>query len=178
MKNLKQVTHQTIAQVRYIPSVKIGLMLAVIVGLAVLVSSIGMRVARADGGGESSQVYDIMFTKWMTSYPNMAGIITGGDAGSGTFAGQVLKVTKSTPKIWKAKVLYQIFGTAHSFSAHLHVRENDVTNTARVEGKVTEGWLKGSPVNGGYLIIPASGCPHPEFGPCYQVTLHIHGSAR
>ncbi|MHB8624819.1 MAG: hypothetical protein ACYDBJ_00250 [Aggregatilineales bacterium] len=162
---------------RSIKSLSMSVVIVLIAAFAALPSSTGTRVALADSGGERGHDYEIMFTKWITSYPNMVGIVTGGDAGAGTFAGQVLKVTESTPQIWKAAVLYQIFGTAHSFSAHIDVTENDVTNRARLVGKVTDGWLKGWPVYGGYIILPASSCPHPEFGSCYQVTLRIHVGA-
>src|SRR5271165_256315 len=104
--------------------------LALIAAFAAFPPSSGIRVALADGGGERGHNYDIMFTKWIPNYPHMVGIVTGGDAGTGTFSGTVLKVTESTPQLWKAEVLYQVFGTAHSLSMHLDVNENDVTNTA------------------------------------------------
>jgi hypothetical protein len=126
--------------------------------------------------GGVDQDVTVMFTKWITTWPNMVGTITGGDAGPGTFTGVVLHVTKGNlPQVWQAEVLYQIHGAnGRSFDANIYVTENDVTNQATLEGVIMAGWLQGARVQGGYNIIPASSCPFPQFGSCFQVTLHIH----
>lgn len=150
--------------------------LALLASVVGVVSSLGKHVARAADIAGGDHDHTVMFTKWMTTEPNMEGVITGGDVGPGTFTGVVLDVKKDTPpQIWQAEVLYQIHGTdGRSFDATLEVTENDVTNKATLYGTITNGWLQGAQVQGGYDIIPADSCPHPQYGSCYQVTLHIH----
>jgi hypothetical protein len=150
--------------------------LALFASVAAVVSSLGMQAARADNSAGVDHDHSVMFTKWITTWPNMVGIITGGDVGPGTFTGVVLQVTKGNlPQVWQAEVLYQIHGTdGRSFDANIDVTENDVINEATLHGKITNGWLQGAQVQGGYNIVPASSCPYPQYGLCYQVTLHIH----
>src|SRR5262249_37835894 len=100
----------------------IVLALTLLASFAALPFSLGTQAVLAAGDGASVHDYTVMFTKWVTeSNPTpppiayMAGIVTGGDAGTGTYAGEVLLVTKGDiPEIWKAEALYQIYGTAHS----------------------------------------------------------------
>ena len=150
--------------------------LALFTSVAAVVSSLGEHEARADNSAGEDHDYTVMFTKWMTTWPNMEGVITRGDVGPGTFTGVVLDVKKNTPpQIWQAEVLYQIHGTdGRSFDATIDVTENDVTNKATLHGTITSGWLQGAHVQGGYDIIPADSCPYPQYGSCYQVALHIH----
>jgi hypothetical protein len=107
---------------------------------------------------------------------DMAGVLTGGAAGTDTFSGEILNVITSTPELWEGEVQYQIHGTTHQFSAHIHVMENVVTNKATLDGVITEGWLHGRPVHGEYDTI--SSCPEnphqpPDpLSPCILVTLH------
>jgi len=157
----------------------IVLTLALLASFAAVLPSAGTRVALADNGATVHD-YTVMFTKWITTLPNMEGILTGGDAGSGTFTGVVLNVTKGNlPQVWQAEVLYHIHGAnGRSFDANIDVTENDVINEATLEGVITNGWLQGGRVQGGYNII--SSCPENPHQPpdplslCYQVTLHIH----
>jgi len=166
--------------------------LALIVSFGAVSSSSGTQVARGEGG-ESGENYDIMFTKWVACYSDqkdceasdgamvvgtMPGIITGGDAGTGDFYGEILDVIQSTPDLWEAVTVYQIHGTTHEFSAHMLVMEDSATGEATLVGIIVDGWLKGQTVQGSYNTV--SSCPDnpsqpPDpLSPCYVVTLHIH----
>jgi hypothetical protein len=41
------------------------------------------------GKGKIHSRVEIIFTKWVTNFPNMAGLVSG-DVGGGTFAGEIL----------------------------------------------------------------------------------------
>jgi hypothetical protein len=120
--------------------------LALLASVAGVVSSLGKHVARAEHSAGAEPDHTVMFTKWMTTEPNMEGVITGGDVGPGTFTGVVLDVKEGAPpQVWQAEVLYQIHGAdGHSFDANLDVTENDVTNKATLSGTITSGWLQGA----------------------------------
>jgi hypothetical protein len=120
-----------------------------------------------DQGG-NGRVFNVTFTKWVTDWPNMAGIV-GGDAGDGAFAGEVLNFTPGA-EITRIEALYHINGGTHSFTAHNFVTQNEVTRTAVVEGVIVDGWLKGRKVNGAYVIIS---CPDKTGGLCYRGALEI-----
>ena len=46
-------------------------------------------VALADEGGVQGHTFNVTFTKWITTFPNMAGVV-GGAVGAGPFAGEIL----------------------------------------------------------------------------------------
>jgi hypothetical protein len=144
------------------------------------------QLALADAGGVKGHTFDVTFTKWVTSlpanYPSLAGVsmagVVDGDVGDGTFAGEVLSDDLSVPGFWLANARYEFHGEKHSFIADVHVEENDTTTpaTAVVTGVITQGWLKGARLTGGYTVVPVSPIPTPGnvFGTlCFQGTLHI-----
>ena len=145
------------------------LVLALLAVFAILPSTLRTQVALADSGGERGHSFDITFTKWITTFPNMEGIV-GGDVGVGTFTGEVLTFVPGS-QITNIEALYHVNGGNHSFSAHVFVTENEDTGKAAITGVVTDGWLKGKDVLGEYTIIS---CPDKTLGVCFQGTLHIH----
>jgi hypothetical protein len=168
---------RTDVKIRSIIAQRLTLPLALLRSCGVLVATVGTQAVLAGSGGKRVQSEDVRFTKWMTSDQDMAGVLTGGTAGTGTFSGEILNVITSTPELWEGEVQYQIHGTTHQFSAHIHVMENVVTNKATLDGVITEGWLHGRAVHGEYDTI--SSCPEnphqpPDpLSPCILVTLHI-----
>jgi hypothetical protein len=88
------------------------------------------------------------FTKWVTSWPNMAGIV-GGAVGDGVFTGEVLLY--SPGDVTKIEALYHFTGPKHSFTALVHVEQTGLK--AVIIGVVTDGWLKGHAVEGEYTQI-------------------------
>jgi hypothetical protein len=144
------------------------MILALITAFAVLPSALETRVALADGGSEGGHNFNVTFTKWITTFPNMGGIV-GGDVGTGTFAGEILNIIPG-PDITNIEALYHVNGGDHSFTAHIFVTENEATRTAVLAGAVTEGWLNHGLVYGEYSIL---NCPDKTSGLCFQGTLHI-----
>jgi hypothetical protein len=127
-----------------------------------------------DAGGVRGHTFDDTFTKWITTFPNMAGVV-GGDVGTGTYAGEILSYAV-VGTITNIEALYHFSGREHSFTAHVYITEDDVAGTAVITGGVTEGWLKGSPVTGEYQIWATCPIPTPGNGLgtlCFQGALHI-----
>ena len=88
------------------------------------------------------------FTKWVTDWPNMAGVV-GGVVGDGSFTGEVLSA--SFGGVTKIEALYHFHGSKHSFTARVHVEQTGLQ--AVINGVVTDGWLKGHAVEGEYTQI-------------------------
>jgi hypothetical protein len=175
MKNLKNVALKTMeTKVRSIKSWRMLFALVLVAAFAAL-SAVGWtQMALADAGGVKGHTFDVTFTKWVTNYPNMVGVV-GGDVGAGTFAGEILS-NVDVGTFTTIHALYHINGSRHSFTADNHVTQNNVTGMAVITGLVTEGWLKGAPVTGEYKVWAT--CPIPTPGNslgalCFQGTLHI-----
>jgi hypothetical protein len=126
----------------------------------------GQRSGHQQKGTREHGDVRVSFTKWVTSWPNMAGVV-GGDVGSGAFAGEVLLYTEGPTT--RIEALYHFKGPDHSFSALVHVEQTGLK--AVIIGVVTDGWLKGHSLEGEYTQID---CEHDGVSsPCYQGTLTI-----
>jgi hypothetical protein len=139
-------------------------------------------------GGRVIRSADVTFTKWVVGLPSdpsttlagtaMTGVV-GGDVGSGTYAGIVLRDDRiSMPGFWLAQAHYGFFGSAHSFVADNSITEDDTATpvTATISGVVIWGWMKGARVTGGYTRLDPCPIPTPGnlFGTvCFQGTLHL-----
>jgi hypothetical protein len=125
--------------------------IALTTAVVLMTLSLGAGVAAADSREHRNA--ENTYTKWIVSYPNMAGVV-GGDVGTGTFAGVVVTrvVTGNTVEI---NAIYHFNGSIHSFTASVHVLQTglDLGATSVITGEVTDGWLKGNQVQGGYLVI-------------------------
>jgi hypothetical protein len=130
---------------------------------------------QANGGAN----VEVTFTKWITSFPAMAGV-TGGDV-PGTFAGAVLSFDPfDNGTIVELEARYEVTATnpAHSFVAHIEGQQNNPTQKAVLNGTVIEGWLVGAQVHVTYdVIVPATGTScvpaAPVNSPCFQGTIRI-----
>jgi hypothetical protein len=118
------------------------------------------------------------FTKWITSFPNQPGLIAtmagvvGGDVGTGTFAGEVLKMsTDGVTGVTEIVAYYRLNGPTHSFAALVQIMQTGgVTGSnAVILGSVTDGWLKVHAVAGEYTQIAID---H-DGGTGYQGTLDL-----
>jgi hypothetical protein len=98
---------------------------------------------------------EVTFIKWVTNWPNMAGVVSG-DVGGGTFAGEVLNYNH-TDAIDTIEALYHINGGALQFTAHNIVTQDNLKGTAVIKGSVTDGSLKGARVSGEYQVISPCG---------------------
>ncbi len=124
----------------------------------------------------------ITFTKWVTAFPNQPGLIAnmagvvGGDVGTGTYAGEVFKMsTDAATGVTEIVAFYHINGPTHSFTALVHVLQaaGGTGSKAVIEGVVTDGWLKGHAVEGEFTQIAID---H-DGGTGYQGTLAINSLA-
>jgi len=118
---------------------------------------------------------EVIFTKWITDFPNMAGIVSG-DVGGGLFAGEILNA-ENTATTSKLEALYHINGGAFKFTAHNFITQNNLKGTAVINGVVIDGPLKGAQVRGEYQVISPCGIVNAQNGAagdvCFQGTLTI-----
>jgi hypothetical protein len=131
----------------------------------------GVREGRDDEG----RGVQVVFTKWVTDWPNMAGLVSG-DVGGGTFAGEILQFTPSAA-ITKIEAMYHLNGGEHQLTAHVFVTQNNLKGTAAIKGVVADGPLKGARVRGAYQVIAPCGVINAQNGAagdvCFQGTLDI-----
>jgi len=153
--------------------------LALAAGIAAMAISMAPDVVSAQNDGKSKA--DVTFTKWVTdtnfpAFPwDMQGVV-GGDAGPGTFTGEVVnQVTQGTTTVIHA--LYHFNGQTHSFTADLFITKDETTGHGEVTlGVVTNGWLMGSKVTGGWDTLATCDIATPGniFGAtCFKGTLEI-----
>lgn len=146
-----------------------------IVALVAAFSVVPVRLAVADSGGVPYHNFNVTFTKWITAYPDMVGV-GGGDIGPATFTGEIHSMN-DTGDITYVEATYHLKGSKHSFTANVHVTQNDVVGTGSMTGEITDGWLKGGSLIGEYNVYPV--CPLPEtpgngMGTlCFQGVLHL-----
>jgi hypothetical protein len=117
----------------------------------------------------------VTFTKWLTTYPKMAGVV--GGAVVGDFAGEVLTLQNSTnpdvTSITRLVAIYDIKDSSgpHSFTALIQGGQNNQTNQALLDGVILDGWQTGARVHVKYLVI--ANCAGNPTGPCFQGTITI-----
>jgi hypothetical protein len=143
--------------------------IALFVGAMLLAVPLGAGTALADGGLEHRNAENT-FTKWIDVYPVMTGVVDG-DVGAGTYSGEILTLTAtSTDLVIDAS--YHFNGSRHAFTALVHVVQTGFTDgsEAVITGQVTQGWLRGSPVQGEYTQIACGQAPS---GSCFQGTLDV-----
>ena len=148
-------------------SVLSGLVLVAV--LALSPTLLGLADA---GGGKGHSFGDITFTKWITMYPTMEGIV-GGAVGAGTFAGEIVSMTGSDDgKTAFVEAVYHINGSDRSFTANIKAVQDNGAGTGVITGEITDGWLEDKALSGEYTVIPE--CHVGDYsGMCFQGTLHI-----
>ena len=176
-----------------------NLTFAGLAGLAALAVTLLFQtsITRADGHGQKGRHSQrggdnergdrdhrdarVTFAKWVVDLPNLPGLIAnmeglgdGGDAGEGVFTGEVLKWDTSGPVV-DIVAVYHFTGTKHAFTAVVHVTRPKTSPVGAIVGVVTDGWLKGHALKGGYTVVTVG--PNP-FGadlpvPYIPVTLEI-----
>jgi hypothetical protein len=141
-------------------------------------------ITRAGDNGkrdDHGQQAKVNFTKWVTAFPNlpglianMEGVVGGGDAGDGTFTGEVLKWDTSGDVI-EVVAFYHFTGSRHSFSAIIHALQAKTSTNGVITGVVTDGWLKGHAVKGDYTQFNVGPNPYGNALPLpyFAVTLEI-----
>ena len=136
-------------------------LLVSIAAVALLTLTLGAGSAAADGEHRQAT-----FTKWVTDWPNMAGIV-GGSVGEGEYSGRVLEYIPGPTTVITA--IYHFDGSRHSFTALVHVEQTGLD--AVIVGVVTDGWRKGKLVTGEYTQIR---CDHDgTSSDCFQGFLEL-----
>jgi len=120
--------------------------------------------------GVNGHTFNVTFTKWLTTYPNMVGVV-GGAVGVGAFKGEILTYNDNGT-VTLIEAMYHMNGSRHSFTADVHVTESDATGLAVVTGRVTEGWMEDATVTGEFKTL--ANCTGHMSGPCFQGALKIH----
>jgi hypothetical protein len=171
VKNLKKQALKTIWRMLFA--------LVLVAGYAALTVSLSPEVASADGGDQHGDNHEVTFTKWLTTFPNMVGVV-GGVVGVGTYAGEILNIG-TVGDITRIEALYHINGSRHSFSAHVFVTQHNLAGRALITGIVTSGWQMGARVHGEYrvmLVCPIATPGNGQGTKCFQGTLHIQRGDR
>jgi len=150
---------------KHIPT---SLALMMLIGLTFVGLSLRPGAASANDDWDHRNVENT-FTKWITTYPNMAGVV-GGDVGRGTYAGEILNFQPGVPgSPTFIEANYHFNGKHRSFTAHVFVTQ--INLKAVIIGVVTDGWQKGNLVEGEYTQIK---CSHDNITTdCFQGTLDI-----
>jgi hypothetical protein len=129
-------------QGRTIVRSRISRVVLTLAGVGLLTASIGAGLASADSGRAAT------FTKYVTSWPSMAGVV-GGTVGDGTFSGTVIDYAPGDTTLITA--IYHFGGSRHDFTARMHVEQTGLH--AVLVGVVTDGWGRGKLVTGEYNQI-------------------------
>jgi hypothetical protein len=133
-------------------------------------STSAITTATQTQNGRGAAPVEVTFTKWITTYPALAGV-TGGDV-AGTFVGEVLSFTPfDNGVIADVRARYEVRAGAHSFTAEIEGKQNNETATAVLNGVVTEGWLAGARVHVEFDVI--STCTGKPEGPCFRGTIRV-----
>ncbi len=164
------------------------LAVAAVVIFTLSTSAAGVAVGSAPSSAaqvrapDSDTAVTIVFTKWIASVGtapvlfNMGGVVSGA-AGAGQFVGEITSLDTSNPAITKITALYHINGGTHQLTARVNVTQDNNKGTATIVGVVTDGWLQGAKVEGGYQVISPCGIINAQQGPlgdvCFQGTLHV-----
>jgi hypothetical protein len=139
-------------------------LVALTVGVALLTTALGAGAAAANGAGDDHG--SATFTKWVTDWPNMAGVV-GGSVGDGAFSGKVLDYNPGPTTIIAA--IYHFGGPRHDFTALVHVEQTGLS--AVVVGVVIDGWQKGKLVTGQFRQIT---CDHDGITTdCFTGSVHL-----
>ena len=143
---------------------------------------------RGQKGDQNHGTATVEFTKWITPpapypygplgiYANMAGVIVGGDVGDGTYTGEALtRVADPDGNNIVVEAFYHLHGSKDSFTALVHAVQpfKGVGQKGVLTGVVTDGWLQGQAVEGGWTVIPPCGYEGGiGLGNCFDVTLEI-----
>jgi len=143
---------------RTVPGSRRGRMVISLAAVTLLTASIGIGAASASSGRVAT------FTKYITEWPSMAGVV-GGGVGDGAFSGTVIDYAPGTTTLITA--IYHFDGSRHEFTARMHVEQTGLH--AVLVGVVTDGWGKGKLVTGSYDQITCSLSGQPT--DCFQGSL-------
>lgn len=115
-------------------------------------------------------IVEVTFTKWITTFPGMAGF-TGGDV-VGTYAGEVLSRTPfDNGVIVQLKARYEVTDPSGLHSFKTIIEGKSANGTAVLNGVVTEGWMIGARTQVTFETITP--CQFGTGNVCFQGTIRI-----
>ncbi|MET0164231.1 MAG: hypothetical protein ABW318_04425 [Vicinamibacterales bacterium] len=117
-----------------------------------------------------SPIVEVTFTKWITTFPGMAGF-TGGDV-VGTYAGEVLSRTPfDNGVIVQLDARYEVTdsGGLHSFTTI--IQGKSTKGNAVLNGVITEGWMLGARTHVTFETITP--CQSGTMNVCFRGTIRI-----
>jgi hypothetical protein len=128
----------------------------------------------ADRSSREAPAIEISYEKWITAYPAMTGNTS---YGLGTFAGTILRRTVfDNGVIIQLEALYTVTDQSGGhFTARIQGTENLVTNTAVLNGVITEGtdgWMTGSHVHVTFKVIAPCDLVNVK-GTCFRGTIRV-----
>jgi hypothetical protein len=95
------------------------------------------------GDADPPSVQWLSCQKWVTDWPQMAGVVAGDVAG--TFAGEVLEATPSEDgERLHLIASYSIAAGGRTFSARVEGDQDNETGRSVLTGSVTAGWYRGA----------------------------------
>jgi hypothetical protein len=139
--------------------------------------------------GDRNRPVDLTFTKWVTTFPAMAGYWNG-DLGN-AFVGEIIERKVSAlqadncflpapncGRVIQLEALYEFHDGDTLFTALIRGGTSGDTGAAILDGTILFGWRVGAPVHVEFKTIPgvpdASGCPGAPVGAtCFQGTMHV-----
>jgi hypothetical protein len=139
--------------------------------------AVGLSATQEASAKNDKQDAKVSFTKWVTTFPSMAGTV-GGDAGSGPFVGEVLAYNPAAGggRLTQIVALYTFQGGRHAFTAQVQVTIDNKDGKAVVIGMVKSGWLEGALVYGSFKTVTCNENPAPDHT-CFRGNLRIMGGA-
>jgi hypothetical protein len=148
--------------------------------VAAIVVLLLLHVSPAIAGGQldGNRPVELAFTKWITTYPLMEGVVEGDIAGA--FVGEVLQRQVSVNPnllhgIVRLEAIYEVQDGDRSFTALIRGGTDAVTGAAILDGVVLAGWRTGAAVHVEFDSIPATtGCVSaPLNTACFQGTIRV-----
>jgi hypothetical protein len=138
-----------------------------------------MPPAAAAAGHDDRRPVEITFTKWVTTFPLMEGVIEGDVVAD--FVGEILQrqvsVNPNLNGIIRLEAIYEVQAADRTFTALIRGGTNAVTGAAILDGVVLAGWRTGAPVHVEFDTLP--GCPQATAGaPCFHGTIRIGRAPR
>jgi len=124
----------------------------------------------APARAEDKRPIEVTFTKWITTYPLMAGVV-GGDVRA-VFAGEILQRQVSADgRIIRLEAIYEAKAGRQSFTALIRGGESNETGSAILDGVILAGWQTGSQVHVKFEAM--TNCAGAPPGNCFVGTIHI-----
>ena len=119
---------------------------------------------------------EVTFTKWVTTFPDMAGF-TGGDV-VGTYAGEILSRTPfDNGVIVQLEARYEVIDPSGLHSFKTVIQGKSTKGTAVLNGVVTDGWMIGARTQVTFETITP--CQFGTRNVCFQGTIRVmSGSAQ